>query len=148
MRVRHHLLCQGTTKICATIVWQYSGGAQGAEHHRTVIPVVPRMSFPRVKVPPLKKCPNRLPGRELSEFLSAYCMCVQKRTHKASRISGQTEFLLLTVAPTREDVRGGHRNSPKKKNELSVWSNGAARPLPFQSLLFRTYTVELSSGPK
>ena len=32
----------------------YSGGAQGAERHRTVIPGDTRMSFPWVKVPPLK----------------------------------------------------------------------------------------------
>ena len=37
MRVRHHLLfcCQGTTTICATIAWQYSGGAQGGERRCT-----------------------------------------------------------------------------------------------------------------
>ena len=35
-------------------MWQYSGGAQRAERHCTVIPGVTRMSFPRVKVPPLK----------------------------------------------------------------------------------------------
>ena len=36
----------------------YSGGAQGAERHRTVIPGVTRMSFPRVKGPPFLKMPD------------------------------------------------------------------------------------------
>ena len=26
--------------------------------------------------------PHQVPGRELSEFLSAYYLCVQKRTHR------------------------------------------------------------------
>ena len=52
------LLVVETTKICATIAWRYGGGAQCAERHRTVIPGVTRMSFPRVKVPPLKRCPK------------------------------------------------------------------------------------------
>ena len=54
MPMRHHVLCQGTTKSRATIARQYSGGAQGAERHRTVIPGDTRMSFPRVKDPPQK----------------------------------------------------------------------------------------------
>ena len=53
-----------TTKIRATIAWQYSGSAQGAEHHCTVIPGDTRMSFPRVKVPRLKKCPKLKHSRQ------------------------------------------------------------------------------------
>ena len=35
----------------------YSGGGQGAEHHRTVILGETRMSFSQVEVPPFEKCP-------------------------------------------------------------------------------------------
>ena len=37
-------------QICATITCQYSGGVEGAERHRTVIPGDTRMLFTRVKV--------------------------------------------------------------------------------------------------
>ena len=45
------LFAKGWPMVCATMAWQYRGSAQGAGH-RTVVPAVTRMSFPRVKVPP------------------------------------------------------------------------------------------------
>ena len=53
----HHANALMTTKICATTAIQHSGGPQGAEHQRTVIPGDTQMLFTRVKVPPPTKRP-------------------------------------------------------------------------------------------
>ena len=41
-------------KICETIMWKYSGGAQRAERHRTVIRVTRECRSPRLRSPALK----------------------------------------------------------------------------------------------
>ena len=49
-------LLRDDQNLRATIAWQHSGGAQGAERHRAVIAGVTRMSFPRSRSsPPILK---------------------------------------------------------------------------------------------
>ena len=78
-------------QICATIAWQHSGGAQGAERHRTIIPGDTRMSFPPVKVPPVKTCP-KIP--------KLHNVWEQQRRHKKS-IGGNAQKNLLTRGPRK-----------------------------------------------
>ena len=57
------------------------GGAQGAGRHRTVIPGVTRMSFPRVKVPPFKNTRQRHGCAKArlrnSELYNPPCTCME-----------------------------------------------------------------------